>query len=74
MADETLDRAAAQAQIDARIKHFGSKAAYARHLGMTPQQLGRSLGADVTPDGKVLADLGLIKKTVFCKKGTANDG
>jgi len=55
-------------QINARIKHFGSKAAYAKHIGITPQQLSHSLGHCLTPDGKVLADIGFEKKVVYCKK------
>lgn len=59
--------------IDKRIAEFGSKAAYARHLGIKAQQLQRSLGPGTTPDARVLADIGLIKKTVFCEKESTND-
>lgn len=59
--------------IEERIKAHGSKAAYARHLGITKQQLGRSLKSGMAPDAKVLADLGMEKRTVYCKKDS-DDG
>lgn len=68
----TLDLEEVREKVDARIKEFGSKAAYARHLGIKPQQLQRSLGPGTTPDATVLADIGLTKKTVYCKKGSGD--
>jgi len=65
---KTFDMTKIHEQINARIKHFGSKAAYAKHLGMTAQQLSHSLGHCLTPNGRVLEDIGFEKKTVYCKK------
>jgi len=65
---KTFDMTKIHEQINARIKHFGSKAAYAKHLGMTAQQLQYSLTHSWTPNGRVLEDIGFEKKTVYCKK------
>lgn len=74
MTTETLDIREIRRMLNKRLEEFGSKAAYAEHLGIRPQQLQRSFGPGSTPEGRVLEDLGLIKKTVFCKKGSTDDG
>lgn len=69
----TVDMAVIREMLDKRVAHFGSKAAYAAHLGIRPQQLQRSFGPGATPDATVLADLGITKQTVYCKKGQTDD-
>lgn len=71
----TLDIDEVHKLIDARIKHFGSSAAYAKHLDMTPQQLNHSIEHCLTPTRRVLMDIGLEKKTVYClRKSIHNTG
>lgn len=70
---DILDLETIHEMIKKRYEEFGSQAAYARHLGILPQQLNRCINGHATMDPSVLRDLGLERKTVYCKKGTTDD-